>query len=178
MNLGFRVHTERRRRGLSLRDLAGRTGLSASFLSQVERDVVAPSISSLKQIATALDVRVSDLLAEGSAGEEVVLRRGGRPVWRLARVRYEQLAPGPGRCMQPQLLTFAPGGDSGDHPISHEGEEFGLVLTGRLECGVGDDVLVLEEGDSVYFNARRPHRMRNAGDREATYLLVVTPPSF
>ncbi len=177
----MRVQNARSQSGLTLRDLAARTGLSASFLSQVERDVVAPSIGSLKQIATALGVRVADLLAEPAAGDGTVVRSAARPVWRLTRVRYEQLAPataGQERQMQPQLITFEPGGSLGDHPVSHQGEEFGLVLSGRVECSVGDEVYLLEEGDSVCFDAQRPHRTRNAGDGEATYVLVVTPPSF
>ena len=179
---------------MTLREVARRTGLSPSFLSQLERDQVSPSIASLKQVATALGIRVADLLAEQSSGDGVVVRRAERPVWRLARVRYEQLAPvappsgsGPGegsgvpaaeRQMQPQLITFEAGGSLGDHPVSHEGEEFGFVLSGRVECAIGDDVFVLEVGDSVCFDARKPHHTRNAADGESAYLLVVTPPTF
>jgi len=178
VNLGFRVQSARQERGLTLRDLGAQTGLSASFLSQVERELVAPSLASLKQIATALGVRVADLLAEQSAGDGVVVRRADRQTWQLERVRYAQLAPGEERTMQPQLVTFEPGGNLGSHPVSHAGEEFGFVLRGRVECSVGDDVYVLEEGDSVYFDAQRPHRTRNADSGDSAYLLVVTPPSF
>jgi quercetin dioxygenase-like cupin family protein len=102
-------------------------------------------------------------------------------VWRLARVRYEQLSPPAGgeqRRMQPQLITFETGGSLGDHPVSHEGEEFGFVVAGKVECAVGDEVYLLDPGDSVIFDARRPHRTRNAADGESSYLLVVTPPTF
>jgi transcriptional regulator with XRE-family HTH domain len=181
VRLGLRLQAARERAGVTLREVARRTGLSPSFLSQLERDRVSPSIASLKQVASALGVRVADLLAEPSAGDGVVLRRAARPVWRLAHARYEQLAPaapGAERRMQPQLITFEPGGTLGDHPVSHAGDEFGFVLSGRVECAVGDEVFLLEPGDSVYFDARRPHRTRNAAAGEATYLLVVTPPSF
>ena len=187
VRLGLRLRAARERVGVTLREVARRTGLSPSFLSQLERDQVSPSIASLKQVATALGVRVADLLAESAGGDAVVVRRATRPVWRLARVRYEQLAPAPPaaphgsvaeRQMQPQLITFEPGGSLGDHPVSHAGDEFGYVISGRVECAVGDEVFVLDPGDSVYFDARRPHRTRNAADAESAYLLVVTPPSF
>ena len=181
VRLGLRLRAARERAGATLREVARRTGLSPSFLSQLERDQVSPSIASLKQVASALGVRVADLLAEPSAGEGVVVRRAARPVWRLARVRYEQLAPaapGAERRMQPQLITFEPGGSLGDHPVSHEGDEFGFVLSGRVECAVGDDLFLLDPGDSVYFDAHRPHRTRNASEGESAYLLVVTPPTF
>ena len=195
--LGLRVRSARERAGVTLREVARRTGLSPSFLSQLERDQVSPSIASLKQVATALGIRVADVLAEASSGEGVVVRRAERPVWTLARARYEQLAPlvpeepdepmgraaGDGaapaeRRMQPQLITFEPGGSLGDHPVSHEGEEFGLVLSGRVECAIGEEVYLLEAGDSVCFDARRPHHTRNAAEGESAYLLVVTPPTF
>ena len=189
VRVGLRLRVARERAGVTLREVARRTGLSPSFLSQLERDQVSPSIGSLKLVANALGVRVADLLAE-QTGEGVVVRRAERAVWRLARVRYEQLAPAatpaPGapvapdqqRQMQPQLITFEPGGSLGDHPVSHSGEEFGFVLSGRIECAVGDDVYLLDAGDSVYFDAQRPHRTRNAAAGESAYLLVVTPPSF
>ena len=177
VRVGLRLRTARERQGLSLRAVARRTGLSPSFLSQLERDQVSPSIASLKQLAAALGERVGELLAE-PAPEGLVLRRDERPAWRLARVRYEQLAPGGGRLLQPQLLRFELGGDLGEHPAVHEGEEFGLVLSGRVECAVGEQVFVLEEGDSISFDAALPHRTRNAAAGETLYLLVVAPASF
>ena len=181
VRVGLRLRAARERAGITLREVARRTGLSPSFLSQLEHDLVSPSISSLKQVAGALGVRVADLLAETAPSQGVVVRRTARPVWRLARARYEQLAPvfqGQERHLQPQLITFEPGGSLGEHPVSHPGEEFGFVLSGRVECAVGDDVFLLDPGDSVCFDAELPHRTRNAADGESAYLLVVTPPSF
>jgi quercetin dioxygenase-like cupin family protein len=178
MNIGFRVRAARQREALSLRELAARTGLSISFLSQLERDRVAPSIASLKRVADALGTRVAELLADPSAPDKVVHRRGARPIWRLARARYELLAPGEGRAMQPQLTTFEPGGSNGDHPVTHAGEELVYMLAGRAELGLGDEVTALEEGDAAYFDATVPHSLRNAGDGPCTCLVVVTPPSF
>jgi transcriptional regulator with XRE-family HTH domain len=178
MNIGLRVRSHRLRRRLSLRQVAERTGLSISFLSQVERDLAAPSISSLKQIATALEVSIAELLAEPNDAHRTVLRSVDRPSWSLARVRFELLATADGRRMEPQLITFDPGGDSGTHPITHEGEEFMFLLDGRLECLIGDEVVSLEEGDCAYFSSEVPHRMQNASSDACRCLLVVTPPSF
>ena len=178
MNIGFRVRYHRQQQQLSLRQLAVRSGLSVSFLSQLERDLTRPSISSLKQIADALDLKVAELLSDAVDNGRVVLRRADRPVWDLSRARYELLATAKGRSMEPQLVTFEPGADSGDHPVTHEGEEFGLILRGRAQCWIGDDLLELEEGDCVYFAASTPHRMRNAGDHVCIWLHVVSPPSF
>ncbi|MDP9365910.1 MAG: XRE family transcriptional regulator [Chloroflexota bacterium] len=178
MNIGYRVRNKRQEQGLSLRDLASRSGLSLSFLSQMERDLVRPSISSLKQVADALDVKVGALLADPVQRHPTVLRRDERPVWQLSRVRYELLVTVQGRTMEPQLVTYEVGADSGDHPVTHAGEEFGMVLKGRAECWVGEELFVLEEGDCVYFDATIPHSMRNAGAEPCIWLHVVTPASF
>ena len=178
MNIGYRVRTRRQEQGLSLRDLARRTGLSVSFLSQMERDLARPSISSLKEVAEALGIKVGDLLVDAAHRSPTVLRRDERPGWNLSNVRYEMLATVDGRHMQPQLVTYEPGADSGDHPVTHAGEEFGMVLQGRAECWVGEDLFVLEQGDCVYFDATVPHRMRNAGPEPCIWLHVVSPPSF
>src|SRR5688572_12185392 len=77
VRVGLRLRAARERAGVTLREVARRTGLSPSFLSQLERDQVSPSISSLKQVANALGARVADLLAEPAAGEGVVVRRAG-----------------------------------------------------------------------------------------------------
>ena len=178
MNIGYRLRVRRQQMGLSLRDLAARSGLSVSFVSQVERDITRPSISSLKQMADALDVQVAALLADTTPGHTRVLRRHERPSAELSRIRYELLATGEGRQMEPQLVTFEPGADSGSHPVTHEGEEFGMILSGRAECWIGEDLMVLEEGDCVYFDATVPHRMRNSGSEPCVWLHVVTPASF
>jgi len=178
MNIGFRVRYHRQQQKLSLRQLAERSGLSISFLSQLERDLTRPSISSLKQIADALGLKVADLLTDASENGEILLRRADRPVWDLSRVRYELLATAKGRSMEPQLVTFEPGADSGDHPVTHDGEEFGMILRGSAQCWIGDELVTLEEGDCVYFAASMPHRMRNAGESVCIWLHVVSPPSF
>lgn len=178
VNIGLRVRAQRQCLGWSLRTVSEKSGLSISFLSQVERDLVAPSISSLKQIAEALGVSIAELLGGAERGPQLVVRRADRPVWSLARVRFELLATGRGRTMEPQLLTYEPGADSGEHPISHEGEEFVFVLEGSLTCQLGDDAALLGDGDCAYFSARIPHRMRNESAAPSRCLLVVTPPSF
>ena len=178
LNIGFRVRARRLQQGLSLRQLSDRTGLSISFLSQLERDQTRPSISSLKDVATALGLSVAELLSDPATNHRLVLRRADRPAWSLARVRFELLATGDDRLMEPQLITYEPGGASGGHPVTHQGEEFGIVLSGRAECWVGEELFVLDEGDCVYFSAQVPHRLRNAGSGPCRYLLVVTPRSF
>jgi transcriptional regulator with XRE-family HTH domain len=176
--VGLQIRSRRQRQRLSLREVATQTGLSISFLSQVERDRVAPSISSLKQIARALDVTVSELLAEHRDDHHAVLRAADRPTWSLARTQFQLLTTRPDRKMEPQLITYEPHGESGDHALTHEGEEFLFVLSGRLSCWIGDEQTSLEAGDCAYFSSQSPHRMATLDDAPCVCFLVATPPTF
>jgi transcriptional regulator with XRE-family HTH domain len=180
MDVGYRIRALRQQKGMSLRELAKRANLSASFISQLERNLSQPSVGSLKQLADVLDVKVHQLLVEADADitSPVLVRRGERLTWNLANTTYQLLTSQTGRLMQPQLVTYEPGADMGAHPITHEGEEFGMLLEGRSEFRIGDEVFVLESGDSVYFDATIPHTLRNNGDTPCVWLHVVTPSSF
>ena len=178
MNIGLRILAHRRQQRLSLRDVAQRTDLSISFLSQVERDLTVPSINSLKRIAQALGVTVAELLTERENGQHPILRKQDRPAWSLAHVSYELLAVGASRKMEPQLITYEPHGPAVDHAVAHDGEEFCFVLSGQLTFCLDDEEASLEAGDCAYFSSDIPHRMWNAGDVPCVCLLVVTPPSF
>lgn len=165
---------------MSLRGLAQKAQLSPSFISQLERDLSRPSVVSLKQIADALGVRVHQLLVDTDDGSSspVLLRQSDRPTWELAQTRYQLLVRPGGHLMQPQLVTYEPGAEMGAHPVTHEGEEFGMLLEGYSELRLGDEIFDLEPGDSVYFDATIPHNLRNKGDVPCVWLHVVTPSSF
>ncbi|HHJ4328344.1 TPA: cupin domain-containing protein, partial [Klebsiella pneumoniae] len=74
--------------------------------------------------------------------------------------------------------TYAPGTDTGDDMYAHDGEEAGLLVDGRLELTVGDEVFVLEPGDSYYFESSKPHRFRNPFDAPARLVSATTPANF
>lgn len=179
--LGAYIRQYRSEQGLSLQELADRTGLSPSFLSQVERDVTEPSISSLRRIAAALDVPLYHFLGEAPAPQQVVRSGAGRMLELPASgIRYEFLVPGGFAAHKMELVIthMAPDGSSSDHPTTHAGEEFLYVLSGRCALHLGDEELILESGDSIYFYASIPHRIRNIGDQELRLLAAMTPPTF
>jgi mannose-6-phosphate isomerase-like protein (cupin superfamily) len=80
--------------------------------------------------------------------------------------------------LQMMLERYQPGADTGKSMLSHESEESGLVLQGRLELTVGDEVYVLNKGDAYLFNSTLPHRFRNTGREECVVVSACTPPSF
>ena len=81
--------------------------------------------------------------------------------------------------LQVILSTIEPGGGTGDEPYAHESdEEVVIVLSGQLELWVADEQHLLEEGDSIAYSSRLPHRNVNSSDRQAVVLFCLTPPSF
>jgi transcriptional regulator with XRE-family HTH domain len=178
--LGDRLRSTRRARGLTLRDLAERAGVTESFLSQVEREVSSPSIASLQRICRALGISIGELLDTGSRVGRLVRREDRR------RITYPGLGAADefltadvhGR-LQVILSTIDPGGGTGPEPYSHDSDEECLVvLEGRLDLWVGDDRVELAEGDAITYPSRVPHRNVNPGPAPARVLFCVTPPSY
>lgn len=182
-SLGGIIRKTRRDAGMTLQDLAGKSDLSISFLSQVERNLLSPSVSALKRIADALQIPAGSLMFGGQnrsvAGGIGLVRADGRKrvVFPDSEVAYEMLTPDLRRRMSVLWLTAPPRAESG--PVfAHEGEDAVIVLKGRLEVEIGGIWHALGKGDSLYFNSEVPHRWRNPTEAESEVIWVSTPPSF
>jgi len=180
--IGTRVAELRSRSGMTLDQLAQLTGFSKSYLSKIENSHKVPPIGSLSRIAAALKTDMSALLHSPTQGGHrklsVVRASERRPVVRGGTAfgyDYESLADDlPGKKMDPFLFTFPSEIDKYVF-FEHEGEEFMYVLKGRVEWQAGGEKLVLEPGDSIYFDARLPHRGRSLHG-EAVALVVTYSP--
>jgi len=202
-NLGQRIRDERRKRKLTLEQLSQETNLSKSFLSQIERGLAQPSISSLKKIAQQFETSVVTFFSNGtsvsnSSGilsspegprsgccsyieDMKVVRKNRRKTLSLpgSKVSYDLLTPDLNRQMEVMYMCIAPGETSGDEPIVDlPGEKFGLVLKGTLEVRVRDEVQQIQAGDSVYFPAHHPHSWCGLGKEPIEVIWVLTPPRF
>jgi transcriptional regulator with XRE-family HTH domain len=176
--VGTRIRNLREGMDLSLRDLAGRTGVSAPMLSQVERGETSPTLAVAERIAGGLELTLSQLLRlDETDGVSVVRvadrRRGGR-----RGHSYEVLTPSlPGLRAEVSLHTLAPGastGQPGDPPRHEPGSrETAVVLSGRLRLECAGVVHDLYAGDAVTFDADLPHHFENPGDEETRFHAVV-----
>jgi quercetin dioxygenase-like cupin family protein len=165
---------------ISLQELANRTGLTASFLSQVERDVTEPSITSLRRIAGSLEVPVFYFLLD-EAGHSPLVRKEQRRTLKLhgSAAQWELLSPSDPQLQLEVVLTRLPAGEaSGDEHTAHPGEECFVVLEGEMEITLADEVYRLKVGDSFQFLSSIPHRIRNCGKTELVVLAAITPPRF
>ena len=177
VELAQRIKSRRLEKRLTLEEVASRTGLTRSWLSKVENFRVTPSLPALGQIAAALEVPVASLF-EGLENRPklVVVRRDERQVVQRdkphSHTRYESLAfKRPDRKMDPFLLTVPPG-ETKRVALPHEGEEFLLVITGRVDFEYDGDLYKLAPGDSLYFDATAKHRLVNGYKRPAEVLCV------
>ncbi|MBZ4653919.1 MAG: Transcriptional regulator [Peptococcaceae bacterium] len=178
VDIGKRIKQLREERGLTLKNIADNTGLSVGFLSQVERNITDPSIASLKKIAEVLGIKLKEFF-EKVPEKKVVVRKDERNKLLIgsSKIVYELLAPAMNRKMEPILKMVEPNASSGEVD-GHEGEEFAIILQGVLEVCIGNEVYVLQEGDSIYFDANQPHLYRNPGTEKCICIWVVTPPTF
>ncbi len=177
---GASLRTVRRRRGLTLRQVAEQAGVTESFLSQVERDIASPSIATLRRIAVALGTSIGVILDDAGPHGQLV-RAGDRRVVTYPGLgaRDEFLTDGTGARLQVILSVVEPGGGTGPEAYAHESdEECLIVLEGRLDLWVGTEQHRLEAGDAIRYSSRIPHRNETPGPGTTRVLFVITPPSF
>jgi transcriptional regulator with XRE-family HTH domain len=179
--VGARVNALREAAGLSLRDLAERSGVSAPMLSQVERGETSPTLTVAARIAAGLELRLSQLLRLDEEGAVTIVRASQRRRGGNARRghRFEVLtSEAPGQRSELSRHTLAPGGATGaaDDPPMHEpgSRETALVELGALVLVCDGERHELREGDCVTFDADLPHHFENASDADAAFLAVVS----
>jgi XRE family transcriptional regulator, regulator of sulfur utilization len=176
--LGARVKSLREGLGLSLRDLADRSGVSAPMLSQVERGETSPTLAVAGRIAAGLDLTLSRLLRLDENGHVVVVRGGHGRKRRRGGHRVEELTPPlPGQRADVSLHRLDPGAVTGgpDDPPIHEpgSRETAVVVDGTATLVVEGERHELRAGDSVTFDADLPHHFENTAKEPAELLAVV-----
>jgi transcriptional regulator with XRE-family HTH domain len=181
MKIGEKLRELRQRRQLSVRAVALRSGVSHSSISLIERDRISPSLDTLHAVLDALgstlpgfflDLQASTPRSRFCRAADLV--EIGRP----DAISYRVIGMGhPNRTMLVLHETYAPGADTGE-AFSHQAQEGGLVVRGRVEVTVEGETQVLEAGDGYYFDSRHPHRFRNVADGPSEIVSAITPPTY
>ncbi|RMG58466.1 MAG: cupin domain-containing protein [Deltaproteobacteria bacterium] len=174
IDVGKRIKSIRKRKGLTLQQLSEKSGMSATAISAIERNVSSPTVSTLVNIARALGESLSSLLGEEEK-EYIFTRKEDRETvaTEIKNVEFKSLARGlPNQKFNPMISVLQPGASSGADYVNHGGEDFFFVLKGALEIDLDGKIFRLEEGDSIYFRSTVPHRWRNAHEGETELLIV------
>jgi transcriptional regulator with XRE-family HTH domain len=176
--VGRRIRTARLRRGLTLREVAAKVGVTPSALSQLERGRINPTLATLKAISAALNLTIGNLFPAASSEDGVVRRGRHKRLSPRRGITYYLLTPDLTGQIEFILAIYEVGASSGEEFFAYPAEQCGLVLEGVADVHLGSVVHRLRAGDSIRFDCAIPHRIVNAGRRELRCIWAITPPTF
>jgi transcriptional regulator with XRE-family HTH domain len=180
IDLGERLRFVRAHHKVSQRELAKRAGVTNSTISLIESNQMNPSVGALKRILDGIPMGLAEFFAiEPDRPRKAFYRADELTEIGKGPISYRQVGDNLfGRSLQMLKERYEPGSDTGRVPLVHDGEEGGIVVTGRLEVTVEAERRILDPGDAYYFESRRPHRFRCIGDKPCEVISACTPPTF
>lgn len=180
MTLGQNIRERRKELGLTMAQVAEATGLTASFISQVETGKTGTSIDSLRLISGALKTPIFQLLLNENDSVGMVTRKSKRLTLNLpdSHLMYELLIPDLNHSFELWMGHLEPGSPSSADLKGHQGEECLLVLQGVMQIELADEKHLLYPGDTIIYDGRVPHKATSVGDEELVFLSVVAPAMF
>ena len=180
VNVGGRLQELRLMRGLSQRTLAEMSGLNFNTLSLIENEKTSPNVSTLQQLASALNVPITAFFESISENHKIVFQKAGeRQQTPFPQGRFEDL--GGGLALgeaTPLLMILNPNQERDPDPLSHSGQEFVYCLEGGIVFWVGEEKFMLEPGDSLIFDAQIPHHWENQSDQISRSILIICPSDY
>ena len=198
--IGGRIKYHRLKNSMTLDDLSKISGISSTYLSQIENNKQTnPSVDTLKKITDSMSLPLMSLFEdefeksetvkssdgkikakeEKSAVVEIVRKNGRKTMsYPNADWKIELLSPNLKRKIEFILTVASPGQTSGSGWLIHEGEECGFILQGKLKFIIADEENLLDEGDSIYLKSAVPHKWEVIGNKITKTIWAITPPSF
>lgn len=180
--VGGQIRELRKIKKLTLTQLAQAAGISVGYLSQIERNQSKLPIGILKKLSDVLGVHMNWFfngnLQAAPDERDVIVRKAHRRrlTFTGLGIAEELLSPNLAGPLELLLSTIEPGADSGEY--SHDGNEAGILIAGRLDLWVDGKRFQLEEGDSFSFSSTSQHRCANPGEVPAKVVWVITPPHY
>jgi transcriptional regulator with XRE-family HTH domain/KaiC/GvpD/RAD55 family RecA-like ATPase len=183
-NLGDKIRTLRKKIGMTQKELADQVGLTPSFISQLEKNLISPSLDSLLKLSEKLNTQPIYFLTDNETGplQKMVIKPSERQEVHLQEIkdttiRIQLLVSDVlNRRMEPYLLTMKEGAAIDGHFYNYKGDEFAYIMEGELEVEIQDEKQLLREGDSLYIGSTFPSKWVNVGKGGAVILWVLSPP--
>lgn len=179
MDIGNRMKELRVQYGLTQQELADRAELTKGFISQLERNLNAPSIGTLLDIIQCLGTTPAEFFTDEEP-EQIVFKEEDyfEKIDEENNHSLEWIVPNAQKnAMEPVRMTLHSGGKSEIY-LPHEGEEFGYVIKGTIRIHYAGKSQTVRTGESFYFKAGKRHYLENTGARDAVLIWITTPPSF
>ena len=178
--IGRRLKSIRTALKLSQRALARQSGVANATISQIEAGKLNPTVGMLKRVLDGIPISLGEFFGDEFEDRDRVFFRA-EELTEIADggVSYRQVGANlASRSIQLLHELYQPGSGTGKHAITHEGEESGIILSGRIEVTVGEQSGILRRGDAYYFKSNQPHRFRNSGNEPCELISACTPPTF
>ena len=177
MDIGSRIKHLRKRKGLTLEELASRSELSKGFLSQLERNLTSPSIATLDDILEALGSSLSEFFREDT-DERYTFRKADFYVDERDTYTVNWIVPNSQKHRMEPVLMELPAGGKSFEMVPHDGEEFAYVLEGTVTLCCDDRRFTVRKGETFYLQGKSFHYLQNERKTPARVLWVSTPPLF
>ena len=178
--IGRRLRDIRTRMQLSQRQLARQSGVANATISQIEAGKLNPTVSMLKRVLDGIPINLSEFFGDEFESESQVFFRAGE-LTEIADgdVSFMQVGANlHNKAVQMIKECYQPGAGTGRHAITHDGEECGIILCGRLQVSVGEQTAVLRAGEAYYFKSDQPHQFHNPGNDPCELISACSPPTF
>lgn len=176
MSIGNKIKTLRTKLSLTQEELADRCDLTKGYISQLENDLTSPSISTLMDILTALGTTLKEFFSDEE--EQIVFteedyfvkeKETDKTIWLVPNSQKNE--------MEPILYTLEVGASS-DIDMPHEGQEFGYVLSGKIELVYGNTKRIIKKGETFYITSDKTHYINNISNKQSVIIWVSSPPNF
>lgn len=178
LQIGKRIRDLRKRKGLTLQELADQVGISISYLSQIENGRVNLNISNLESISKMLGSPLVSLFTNEIQDSVSVVRSSERRWFALGELASESLLVTMRSKIEIFVIRLEPGSDTVKESI-HQGEEFSYVIRGTVNVLLDEDqIYTLKEGDIIYYKSDIPHMWKNIGSDVAEVLVANTPATY
>lgn len=187
-DIGARLKAMRSAAALSQRQLAERANVPHAQISNVEKNKVSPSVSTLRKILNGLGVSMADFFEPERPQSEGPFFDADQLIDLTSKIAVNSIGDGNGRMWFRQIgdarghnlqmlhEVYEPGADTGETLLQHASSEGGFVVEGELEVTVGTQVQVLKAGEAYLFDSRNPHRFRNLSQTRTVVISACTPP--
>ena len=176
MEIGKKIKNLRLTKNLTQEELADRCELTKGYISQLENDLTSPSIETLKDLLNALGTNFAEFFQDDET--QIVFKKDEHIEKLTDDIKTTWLVPTSQKnAMEPIVVELSPLTTT-EKDLAHEGEEFGLVLKGKIELTIGKKSYIVNQNETFYFVANKPHYIKNISNLDAKILWVSCPPNF
>ncbi|WP_099192031.1 helix-turn-helix domain-containing protein [Tepidibacter mesophilus] len=181
INVGKKISEYRNLKNMTVTQLAKMAGVTPSLLSQIEKGTANPSINTLKIISKSLDIPMFTFFITRVDTNQLIVRSDKRKKMIFPQnnnLSYELLSPNLNGAIELALITLTTNSQSSNETMAHEGEEVAYVINGKVNIHLNDEIITLNEGDSIKILPHMKHKWENPYDKDANVIFAITPPSF